>query len=385
MTVKKTIYPAGSVNKRHGMTYYFGIDLGGTSIKVGLVNNDGEPICLYTIPTRGERGPEEAIVRINSIIERVLADTLIDRSSIAGIGLATPGTMNIPKGMLLSPSNLPSWKNFPIRDRLRDVCGFPVTFVHDASAAAYGEYWHGAAQGEEGVITITLGTGIGCGIVLRGEVWDGIHCHGGECGHIIIDMSPTARWCNCGQQGHLEAYASATGVVKRTLEMVHAGLNTSLSQRIYSIEQQLEIPKILFEEASGGDALSLRIIDDTAFYLALGLVSIVNTVDPSCILIGGAMTFGGKDTELGRNFLQTIDRQFRQRTFSYLAERIRIDYAQLGSDAGFIGAAGLAKHENETKTVPEQSLSSIKRVSAKPTKPTKQTKHRKPKSGKKAQ
>ena len=201
MTVKKTIYSAGSVNKRHGMTYYFGIDLGGTSIKIGLVNNSGEPVCLYTIPTRSERGPEEAIVRINSIIERILADTIIDRSSIAGIGLATPGTMNIPKGMLLAPSNLPSWKNFPIRDRLRDVCGFPVTFVHDASAAAYGEYWHGAAQGEEGVITITLGTGIGCGIVLCGEVWDGIHCHGGECGHIIIDMSPPPAGATADSRG----------------------------------------------------------------------------------------------------------------------------------------------------------------------------------------
>ncbi|MBQ2682833.1 MAG: ROK family protein, partial [Thermoguttaceae bacterium] len=141
--------------------------------------------------------------------------------------------------------------------------------------------------------------------------------------------------------------------------------------------QQQEIPKILFEEASAGDALSLRIIDETAFYLALGLVSIVNTVDPSCILIGGAMTFGGKETELGRNFLQTIDRQFRQRTFSYLAERIRIDYAQLGPDAGFIGAAGLAKHAEETKNKPEPSISPVKRE------PVKQTKRRKPKSGRK--
>ncbi|MBO7678531.1 MAG: hypothetical protein J6S75_02570, partial [Thermoguttaceae bacterium] len=110
----------------------------------------------------------------------------------------------------------------------------------------------------------------------------------------------------------------------------------------------------------------------------------VNTVDPSCILIGGAMTFGGKETELGRNFLQTIDRHFRQRTFSYLAERIRIDYAQLGPDAGFIGAAGLAKHENETKMKPERSLSSVKREPTKSTRQTKQAKRRNPKSGRKA-
>jgi glucokinase len=324
---------------------FIGIDLGGTSTTIGFLDANGNSLAKKQISTLGKKGPDAALTRISETIEEMLNYHGIPRSSVKRVGLATPGTMDIAAGILIAPSNLPSWQNYPIRDSLQAKSGFSITFTHDAAAAAYGEYWQGAGKNESGLVIMTLGTGIGCGIILNGQVWNGVHCHAGECGHVLIDISNNARWCNCGQQGHLEAYASATGLIKRTLEFSMAGLNTSLSQRVHSLDQKAEIPKILYEEALAGDAFAQKLIDETAFYISSGLISLVHTVDPSCILIGGAMTFGGSETKVGERFIEHIREGFRSRTFRYLAERIRIDYAQLGSDAGYIGAAGLAMQD----------------------------------------
>ncbi len=322
--------------------YFIGVDLGGTSITIGILDINGYSIAKKKIPTMGEKGPDAAMTRIAEAITLLLEQNDIPKSSVKRVGLATPGTMDIDAGMMIAPSNLPSWQNYAVRDSLKTKCGFPVTYAHDAAAAAYGEYWQGAGKDEPGLVIMTLGTGIGCGIILNGHVWSGVHCHGGECGHILIDVSNNARWCNCGQTGHLEAYASATGLIKRTLDFVMAGLNTSLSERVHSVEQKAEIPKILYEEANAGDELAQKIIDETAFYISSGLISLVHTIDPSCILIGGAMTFGGSKSRIGERFIEQIREGFKSRTFKVLADRIRIDYALLGSDAGYIGAAGLA-------------------------------------------
>ena len=346
MTHKKSKLPAAP--------YFIGVDLGGTSITIGLVNELGQAITKKKIPTKGEKGPDAAMTRIADTIDGILEDNEIPRNQVKRVGLATPGTMDIEAGVMVAPSNLPSWQNYAVRDSLKTKSRFPVTFAHDAAAAAYGEYWQGAGKGEPGLIVMTLGTGIGCGIILQGQVWNGVHCHGGECGHILIDLSESARWCNCGQTGHLEAYASATGLIKRTLEFSMAGLNTTLSQRVHSLEQKAEIPKILYEEARAGDELAQKLIDDTAFYVSSGLISIVHTLDPSCILIGGAMTFGGNTETIGLRFIEHIREHFKKRTFKRLAESVRIDYAQLGSDAGYIGAAGLAIQDWKKEKQAEQ-------------------------------
>ena len=334
--------------------YFVGVDLGGTSITIGILDINGNSVSKKKIPTFGEKGPDASMTRIAETISGLLDQNEIPRTLVRRIGLATPGTMDLEAGMMIAPSNLPSWQNYPVRDSLKAKCGFPITYAHDAAAAAYGEYWQGAGQGESGLVIMTLGTGIGCGIILKGDVWSGTHCHGGECGHILIDISNNARWCNCGQRGHLEAYASATGLIKRTLDFVMAGLDTSLCERVHSVEQKAEIPKILHEEADAGDELAQKIIDETAFYISSGLISLVHTIDPSCILIGGAMTFGGSESKVGERFIEHIRQGFRSRTFKVLADRVRIDYAQLGPDAGYIGAAGLAindwkKEEEESK------------------------------------
>lgn len=328
---------------------FVGIDLGGTNIKVGVLNDAGETLAYLSTPTLVECGADNATRRMAKTVHEAIAKAGLTPGEIAQVGLGSPGTLDLPTGSLVRPSNLPGWDFFPIRDKLAEYSGLPVTFAHDGPAAAFAEYWVGAGKGEEGLICLTLGTGVGCGIVLDGRVWNGTHSHGGEAGHTLIDTSENARLCKCGQRGHLEAYASATGVANRTIEYVEAEFKTSLTERVRSRERNDEIPKMVFEEAEKGDELSIRIVRETARYLAYGMVSIIHTLDPSCILLGGAMTFGGNATATGRMFLEAVKQETCSRIFLHLAERLRVDYATLGGDAGYIGAAGLARQEWEDK------------------------------------
>lgn len=326
---------------------YVGIDLGGTNIKVGVLNDAGETLAYLSTPTLVERGADDATKRMAAAVHEAITKAGLKPSDVAGVGLGSPGTLDLPSGSLVRPSNLPGWDFFPIRDRLSEYSGLPVTFAHDGPAAAFAEYWVGAGKGEEGLILLTLGTGVGCGIVLNGHVWNGTHSHGGEAGHNVIDTSENARWCKCGQRGHLEAYASATGVANRTIEYVEAEFKTSLTPRVRARKRNDEVPKMVFEEAEKGDELAIRIVKETARYLSHGMISLIHTLDPSCLLLGGAMTFGGDETATGRLFLKTVEEETRSRIFLHLAERLRIAYATTGNAAGYIGAAGLARQERE--------------------------------------
>lgn len=321
--------------------FFVGVDLGGTNIKVGLVDDLGRTLGWESIPTETHRGPEEGVQRMDRTVRHLVESAGLRMDQIGRVGLGSPGTMDIPAGMLLEPHNLPGWFNFPIRARLSDQLGLPVTFSNDANAAAYGEYWVGSGREFRSMVLFTLGTGIGCGIIVDDLLIEGVNSHGAECGHIIIDYHDDARICGCGQTGHLEAYASATAVVKRTDEALQAGRKSSLGSRIAAGESLT--PKMLSEEAEAGDELSLEIILDTARYIGIGAVTLLHTIDPDGLVLGGGMNFGGHETELGRRFLARVQEEVRQRAFPVVAERITIDYARLGGDAGYLGAAGVAR------------------------------------------
>lgn len=325
--------------------YFIGVDLGGTGMKIGIMDDQGKTIHYLSAPTQVERGPEDAVKRMAGHIHRAIEEARIPKNEIVRIGLGSAGPIDIPAGKFIRPTNLPGWDFFPICERLAAESGYPVTFANDASAAAFAEYWVGAGQNEPGLIVLTLGTGVGCGLILNGRPWSGIHSHGGEAAHILVDISENARWCNCGQQGHFEAYAGALGVAKRTKEMMVVKRDSSLKPRVRDAERLSDIPKIVFEEAEKGDALAVEIIQETARWLAYGIVSLVHTLDPSCVLLGGAMTFGGHNSPIGKMFLRQTTEEVKKRIFQHLAERIRIDFAQLGGDAGYIGAAGLARQD----------------------------------------
>jgi len=325
--------------------FFAGIDLGGQSIKVGIVDDLGRPLSKLVIPTESQAGPEAAAARMGQAVRDAIAKAGVDPASVVRVGLGSPGTMDIRAGKLIRPSNLRrSWDNFPLRDRAAAHCRLPVTFANDANAAAYGEFWVGAGRDFHSLVLFTLGTGIGCGIIIGDLSIDGENSHGGECGHIVIDCSPTARLCGCRQRGHLEAYAGAVAVAKRAREALEVGRQSSLEKRL--ADGHALTPKLLAEEAAAGDALSREIIADTAHFLAIGIVNVMNTIDPSGVLLGGAMTFGSNDSPLGKQFLQWVREEVARLAFPVLAKRTVIEFASLGGDAGFIGAAGLARIEH---------------------------------------
>ncbi len=265
-------------------------------------------------------------------------------ADIKAVGLATPGTMDIPGGMLVDPSNLPGWTNFPIRDRVGDELGLPTTLQNDANAAAYGEYWAGSAKKARSLLFYTLGTGLGGGVIVDDHIIEGEHSHGSELGHVILEMD-NGRPCTSGQFGTAEAYVSATALIRRFRDALDDGAETSVRAKLAN-GQELS-PRLIAEEAEHGDHLSAELIMEMARYLGAAITSAVHVIDPAMVLLGGAMTFGRNDTAIGREFLHRVHQEFRNRTFVSIADRISIEYASLGGDAGFIGAAGWAKRAIE--------------------------------------
>jgi glucokinase len=319
---------------------FAGVDVGGTNIKLGIVDDDGRTLLRHSIPTEEERGPTDAMRRVSDEIQRMLGETKRRREDLLAVGLASPGTMDIGAGILLQPHNLPHWWDFPIRDCLRQACGYPVSFANDANAAAFGEFWVGSGRAYPSIAFFTLGTGVGGGIIIGSLSIDGENSAGSELGHTIIDFTETGRMCGCGQRGHLEAYASAKAVVKRTEEALDAGTDSSLNRQR---QEGPLTPLIVAQEAEAGDALARKIVMDTAMYLGIGAVNVMHTVDPGAVIFGGAMTFGGEQSELGQSFLDRIREEIVTRAFPVLAKRTQIRFATLGGDAGYIGAAGIAR------------------------------------------
>jgi glucokinase len=318
---------------QHHPPYYLGIDLGGTYIKSGVVDDAGRPFRSVSLPTEATRGPEAGIKTLAEAGRQAVEASGLDWGKIAGVGLGSPGTMDIRAGMLLEPPNLPGWDNMPIRDLLAREVGKPTVLQNDANAAAYGEYWVGAGQGVESLVMFTLGTGIGGGIISHGQIVEGRHSHGAECGHIIIQME-NARQCSCGAYGHLEGYASAKSLVKRAIEALQAGEASSLRA---AYEAGSLSARAINQASDAGDPLGARLMRETAYYLGVGAVSLMHALDPDLVLFGGGMIAAGP------KLLEEIRGHIRKMAFPIPAARVRVEYAQLGSDAGFIGAAGCAR------------------------------------------
>jgi glucokinase len=218
-----------------------------------------------------------------------------------------------------------------------------VTFANDANAAAYGEFWRGAGREVHSMILLTLGTGIGGGIIIGDLLVEGQHGCGSECGHIIIDPRDDARRDSLGKTGSLEAYCGAYAVVGRTEDALATGRKSSLAAQKRA--GQSLTPLVIAEAAKQGDPLAREIVLDTARYLAIGIVSLIHAIDPDSVVLGGAMTFGGPGDPLGEEFLGTVRNEARCRMLQPLRDKIAIDFAMLGGDAGFIGAAGLARRD----------------------------------------
>jgi glucokinase len=312
---------------------YVGLDVGGSAMKAGVVDEAGRSLACVSLPTEPQRGQDLGLERMCEAIRQTVAAANLKMSDIAALGVATPGTMDIPAGIILNPPNLKPWRNVPVRAHIEKVFGLPTAFQNDANAAALGEFWIGVGRDVHSMVLFTLGTGVGGGIIIGDLVVEGEHSHGAELGHMKIDMT-NPRQCGCGRMGCLEAYGSATAVVKRTQEALReAGAKSSLSKgKIDDLTA-----RVIFDAAAAGDALAAKIVEDTAYYLAVGATNVLHAIDPDMVVFAGGMIAAGE------SFLARIRHHVHQLAFPVPAEKAQICYARLGGDAGYIGAAGCAK------------------------------------------
>jgi glucokinase len=316
------------------MPFFVGLDVGGSTMKAGVVDDCGQPLSNVHLPTEAERGQSFGLDRMCETIRLAVAESGLRLEQIAAIGVATPGTMDIPGGIMLDPPNLKPWANVPVRKHIFETFRVPTAFQNDANAAAFGEYWIGAGQGAHSMVLFTLGTGVGGGIVIGDRVIEGEHSHGAELGHTIIEMT-NPRTCGCGRRGCLEAYASASAVVLRAEEALAVDGGRSLLHEMRRTNCGLTCKAIF--DAAAQDALAEKIVADTAYYLAVAATSMMHTINPNVVVYAGGMIAAGD------SFLERIRRHVREMAFPVPAERTVIRYAVLGSDAGFIGAAGCGR------------------------------------------
>ncbi len=304
-----------------------GIDVGGTAIKGGLVTKTGEVLRRETIPTESRRGPGQVVGRIAAL---VASQRQTPRGAdVTAVGLGVPGIIRRREGVVVASPNLPGWENLPLARLVEAATGLKVLLENDANAAALGEFICGAGRGAGSMVMLTLGTGIGSGIILDGKLWRGADQCAAEIGHTIV--SPDGRACGCGQRGCLEAYASATSTAERAKALIEAGQTSSL-RAILERGDAITAEDVV-RAAGTGDGLALRVWSETCRYLALACVSIQHTLNPDCIVLAGGMSDAGE--ELRRPVQQEIGR-IHSKDFG-VVPTVRI--AALGNDAGFIGAA----------------------------------------------
>lgn len=322
---------------------YIGVDLGGTNIKAGVVDASlagqaGGVLAKDSTETQADSGPRVVIQRVCQIVDAVRQKGSLSWEEIGGIGVGSPGTLDHKKGIIFYPPNLPGWHNVPLRDEVARSLPVGVIVENDANAAAWGEYWAGAGREVHSMVMLTLGTGIGGGIILEGKLVRGAHDSAAELGHTIIVRDGVE--CGCGSRGCLEAYASATAVVRRFKEAVSAGRATSLCE---DVKEEKEITsKMIYEAAVAGDELAREVMEETGRYLGTGIVSIMNTVNPERVVLSGGMIHAGD------MIMRPLKETVKELAFPIPAEKTEIVFAALGEDAGFIGAAGLAMERLKT-------------------------------------
>jgi glucokinase len=316
-------------------SYYVGLDVGGTTMKAAVVDETGKPHPSVTLPTEPQKGQEAGLETMCRCIRECVQAAGLQMSDIAAIGVATPGPMDIPAGMILDPANLKPWKNVPVRQYIADHFKLPTAYQNDANAAALGEYWVGAGHDVKSMVLFTLGTGVGGGIIMDDRVLEGRHSHGGELGHMTIRMTD-GRLCGCGRRGCLEAYGSATSTVKRAKEALAQDGGKSALHAVMNANSGNLTGKDIFVAGAAGDELANQVIDETAYYLAVGAANLMHIIDPDMIVFGGGMA-------VGDDFLNRIRKYVKENALPLPAEKTVVRFAQLGSNAGFIGSAACGR------------------------------------------
>lgn len=304
-----------------------GVDLGGTNIKAGLVTAAGEVIQRHRVQTQADRGGAQAVAgRICEAARRCIELGGAKAASVRGLGVGSPGTLDLQNGVVLFSPNLPGWRDIPLRRMIEEDIGLPCVLDNDANVAALAEHWAGAGKGASSLVLLTLGTGIGAGIVLDGRIWHGGNGVAGEVGHVSIN--PDGPVCGCGNRGCFEVYASATGMVRRMREAIAAGTESSLAADPGAITAAA-----IHKAAVAGDAAARQNIEATGRLLGLVVSNIMHMINPEVIAFSGGVTAAGD------MLMDPLLDEVRQRTLEASRRDVRVCFAELPEDAGVIGAA----------------------------------------------
>ena len=320
--------------------YIVGVDLGGTNIVVGVLSEDGSrDFAMRSEPTRADLGANAVVDRMSRMIltavEETMAATGAAREDFLGVGVGAPGPLDRERGIVLTTPNL-GWSDFPLRDVIAERTGLHVTLDNDANCATLGEWWLGAAKGGRNVVGMTIGTGIGGGIILDGRLYHGASDVAGEIGHTTIDV--TGRRCKCGNYGCLEAYASGPSIADRAREQLQ---NEDESLMHQMVDGQLErlTAAIVYDAAKQGDETALEVVRETARFLGAGIANLLNVFNPDCVVIAGGVT------QAGETLFEPLRREVRKRAFKAAVSACRIVPGSLPGSAGVVGAVATFKQQ----------------------------------------
>ncbi len=319
------------------MRMIVGVDLGGTSIVVGTISEDGRTIYgVASEPTPVDTGFSGVVEKIAQMVRASIARTreaLGADVAIAGVGIGAPGPLDTKRGLVVLTPNL-GWTNAPLRDRVAEATGLPASLDNDANCATFGEWWRGAAREARIVVGITIGTGIGGGIVLDGTIFHGASDVAGEIGHTTVDS--TGRRCGCGNYGCLEAYASGPAIAARAREGLETGVPSSLPDYVAGDLTRITAQTV-YDAAKDGDEFAREVVKETAKILAAGVANIINVINPEVVVIMGGVTLAGD-----RLFVPLIA-EVKRRAFRPAVDACRIVPGSLTGTAGVYGAVASFK------------------------------------------
>jgi glucokinase len=323
--------------------WVIGVDLGGTNIVVGVLpidGGEGEVLALQNEPTEAHRGAKYVVDKIVLLIEEARAQIVSQyggsRSDFAGVGIGSPGPLNRETGTVINTPNL-GWRNFPLRDLIANAVNLPAVLDNDANCATYGEWWLGAGRNIGTLIGITLGTGIGGGIVLNGEIFHGVSDSAGEIGHMTIEAN--GRKCPCGNYGCLEAYASGPAISRRAIEGLDAGADSLLTDLVRGNLEEITAATV-YEAVINGDPYANEVMRETAKFLGAGVANVINIFNPDMVVISGGVT------KAGDHLFVPLRAEVRRRAFKSALDACEICAASLPGTAGVIGAAGVFKKDH---------------------------------------
>ena len=303
--------------------YVFGVDLGGTTVKLGFFQVDGTVLDKWEIPTRKENSGSEILPDIAKSINDYLANKGIDKSDVAGVGIGVPGPVD-DEGVIYKAANL-GWGVFSVKDTLEKLVGMPVKAGNDANVAALGEMWKGGGEGHKSLVAVTLGTGVGGGIIINEKILTGSTGAAGEIGHIHIEDSETEK-CGCGNKGCLEQYASATGISRLAKKKLASSDKDSV------LRNSDMSAKAVFDAVKEKDALAIEVAEEFGYYLGKGLAAIAAVVNPEVFVIGGGVS------KAGEILFDYIRPSYKELVF-HGSRDIEFALAKLGNDAGIYGSA----------------------------------------------